>query len=147
MFRLAPLGLLVVLTSLLWSPFSSLAAAAKRPPPAVGRWNLAMTAPDGSTFPSWLELTFDTKSGELGGRFTGKVGRTRPLEKAAWSKKNELTFVVADPLTTTSRTYRAKIRFGMLEGTAEASGEPTFTLLGARPPKFPPAAAWPGANP
>jgi len=134
MLRLAPLGLIVVLTSLV----TSQAAAAKRPPPPVGRWNLAMTAPDGSTFPSWVELTFDTKTGALGGRFTGRVGRTRPLERAEWTKKQELVFAVADPLTTTSRTYRAKIRFGMLEGTAEATGEPTYAMLGARPPKFSP---------
>ncbi len=132
MLRLGSLGFVLLLATTLSAP----ARAAKRPPPAVGRWNLAMTTPDGSTFPSWLELTFDTKTGALDGRFTGRVGRTRPLDKVEWTKQNELVFAVNDPLTSTPRTYRAKIRFGMLEGTAEATGEPTFTLLGARPPKF-----------
>ena len=37
-------------------------------------------------------MTFDDQSGKLGGRLTGRAGRTRPLTRAEW-KKNELTFV------------------------------------------------------
>jgi hypothetical protein len=150
--RLAPLGLFLVIGALT----ATEAAAAGRPPPVVGRWNLAMTAADGSTFPSWLEVTFDSKSGALGGRLCGRFGRPRALGKVEW-KKNELTLVEAprpedaskpagkDGLAEASpahdatgapRTYKAKIRFGNLEGTAEAPGEPTWTLFGTRPPKF-----------
>jgi hypothetical protein len=174
MSRLAPLGLLVFLIGAL-TPTES--AAASRPPPVVGRWNLAVTAADGSTFPSWLELTFDTKTGKLEGRLCGRYGRPRPLAKAEW-KKNELTLVEspadggggqdrivtaqapqigkeagkeAPPppkaetgkdmgkpgaVATAPRTYKAKMRFGNLEGTAEAAGEPTWTIFGTRPPKF-----------
>jgi hypothetical protein len=140
--RLASLGLVVLLGALA----ATESAAASRPPPVVGRWNLAMTAADSSTFPSWLELTFDTKTGVLSGRLCGRQGRPRPLAKAEW-KKNELTLVEAplEPATTGKeaappppppRTYKAKIRFGNLEGTAEAAGEPTWTMFGTRPPKF-----------
>jgi hypothetical protein len=106
-----------------------------------------MTGADSSTFPSWLELTFDTKTGVLSGRLCGRQGRPRQLVKAEW-KKNELTLVEAPPPPPVAagkeappappppRTYKAKVRFGNLEGTAEAAGEPTWTLFGTRPPKF-----------
>ena len=151
MSRFPPSGLILlaslsVLAGTLTDPlFAREALAAKRPPPVVGRWNLTMTAPDGSTFPSWLELTFDTKSGDFGGRLVGRTGRPRSIEHAEW-KKNELSFSVppvvpaapaaSAPPAPPGRTYRAKVRFGMLEGTAEAAGEPTYTFLAARPPKF-----------
>jgi hypothetical protein len=138
MSRLAPLGLVVLLGALT----ATESAAASRPPPVVGRWNLAMTAADSTTFPSWLDLSFDTKTGVLSGRLCGRQGRPRQLARAEW-KKNELTLVEA-PLDTAKdappppapRTYKIKIRFGNLEGTAEAPGEPTWTLFGTRPPKF-----------
>jgi hypothetical protein len=164
MFRVAPFGLVILIGALI----STESAAVGRPPPVVGRWNLAVTAADGTTFPSWLELTFDTKTGALGGRFCGRYGRPHPLAKVEW-KKNELTLVEArsepgeaDPgdkdeagkdkdsagkpggkeagkeaaKDLPERIYKAKIRFGNLEGTAEASGAPTWTIFGTRPPKF-----------
>src|SRR4029453_18263708 len=56
------------------------AQAKRRPPPAVGRWNLTVTGPDGATFPSWLEITFDD-AGKLGGRLCGRVGVPRALAR------------------------------------------------------------------
>jgi Domain of Unknown Function (DUF1080) len=148
------LGLVLVLGALC---VTEVATAGRPAPPVVGRWNLTVTGPDGSSFPSWLELTHDTKTGVLTGRLCGRFGRARPLVKAEW-KKNELIFVADEtpapgtaasapapppetgaalrPAGAPARTYRGKIRFGNLEGTAEAPGEPTWTIFGSRPPKF-----------
>jgi hypothetical protein len=47
-------------------------------PPAVGRWDLRVTAPDGTAYPSWFEVE---RSGDraLVGRFVGRVGNARPI--------------------------------------------------------------------
>jgi hypothetical protein len=126
------LGLLVLVGTLISSPTT---AAVKRPPPIVGRWNLTMTAGDGTTFPTWLELSFDDKTGALGGRLCGRVGRAIPLERAEW-KRNELVFVSNPGGIGPPRTYRAKYKFGMLQGAAEAPGEDLWTLMGSRAPKL-----------
>lgn len=114
------------------------AGAARRPPPVVGRWNLTVTDVEGRTFPSWLELTADEK-GVLGGRLVRRAGRPVPLGKVEW-KKNELTFVDSDiepgAKTAVERTYKAKIRFGMLDGTATAAPGSAWTFLGSRSHKF-----------
>ena len=94
--KLARVGLVLAAVSILLPVLPHPAAAKKRPPPVVGRWNLNVTGPDGATFPSWLELTFDDQTGKLGGRLCGKTGRTRPLLKAEW-KKNEITFIDRQP--------------------------------------------------
>jgi hypothetical protein len=136
--KLARVGLVLAAVSVLLPVLPHPAAAKKRAPPVVGRWNLNVTGPDGATFPSWLEVTFDDQTGKLGGRLCGKTGRTRPLLKAEW-KKNEITFIDRQPEGTSEgeRTYRAKIRYGMLDGAASAAAGPSWTFLGARPPKFP----------
>ncbi|HEY0709227.1 MAG TPA: DUF1080 domain-containing protein, partial [Polyangia bacterium] len=137
--RLASLGFVLLLgtvnVTVVASGVSPASAASKRPPPVVGRWNLTVTAPDGSTFPTWLEISFDDKSGALGGRLCGRVGKALPLERAEW-KRNELVFVTSPGGMGAPRTYRAKVRFGMLQGAAEAPGEPLWTLMGARAPKL-----------
>src|SRR5215207_4178851 len=91
--RLASLGVVLLVGMVLGTVSPPPAtAASKRPPPVVGRWNLTMTSADGATFPTWLELSFDEKSGALGGRLCGRVGKAIPLERAEW-KRNELVFV------------------------------------------------------
>jgi hypothetical protein len=136
--KLARLGLVLAAVSVLLPVLPRPVAAKKRPPPVVGRWNLNVTGPDGASFPSWLELTHDDKTGKLGGRLCGRTGRAHPLLKVEW-KKNEVTFIgrPEEGSTGGERTYRAKIRFGMLDGAASAAAGPSWTFLGARPPKFP----------
>jgi hypothetical protein len=112
-------------------------AARGRPPPVVGRWNLTVTAADGATFPSWLEITFDD-AGKLGGRLCGRVGVAEPLSRVEW-KKNQLSFVDVDQNDQgrpVERLYRAKIAFGMLDGEISGPGGPPWSFIGARPPKF-----------
>jgi hypothetical protein len=136
--KLARLGLVLAAVSVLLPVLPRPVAAKKRPPPVVGRWNLNVTGPDGASFPSWLELTHDDKTGKLGGRLCGRTGRAHPLLKVEW-KKNEVTFIgrPEEGSTGGERTYRAKIRFGMLDGAASAAAGPSWTFLVARPPKFP----------
>ena len=136
--KLARVGLVLAAASVLLPVLPRPADAKKRPPPVIGRWNLTVTGPDGASFPSWLELTFDDQTGKLGGRLCGRTGRTRALLKAEW-KKNEVTFIERQAGGTSEgeRTYRAKIRYGMLDGAASAAAGPSWTFLGARPPKFP----------
>lgn len=136
--KLARLGLVLAAVSVVFAVLPPAVAAKKRPPPVVGRWNLSVTGPDGASFPSWLELTFDDQTGKLGGRLCGRTGRAHPLLKVEW-KKNEVTFIGRPDEGSTGgeRTYRAKIRFGMLDGAASAAAGPSWTFLGARPPKFP----------
>jgi hypothetical protein len=136
--KLARLGLVLAAVSVLLPVLPRPVAAKKRPPPVVGRWNLSVSGPDGASFPSWLELTFDDQTGKLGGRLCGKTGRAHPLLKVEW-KKNEVTFIDRPDEGSTGgeRTYRAKIRYGMLDGAASAATGPSWTFLGARPPKFP----------
>jgi hypothetical protein len=136
--KLARVGLVLAAVCAVFAVVPPAIAAKKRPPPVVGRWNLNVTGPDGASFPSWLELTFDDQTGKLGGRLCGKTGRARPLLKAEW-KKNEVTFIdrAAEGTKEGERTYRAKIRYGMLDGAASAAEGPSWTFLGARPPKFP----------
>ena len=114
------------------------ATAARRPPPVVGRWNLTVTDVEGRSFPSWLELTADEK-GVLGGRLVRREGRPTALGKVEW-KKNELTFVDSDlepgSKTAVERTYKAKMRFGMLDGTATSVPGSAWTFLGQRAHKF-----------
>jgi hypothetical protein len=112
-------------------------AARGRPPPVVGRWNLTVTEPDGSTFPSWLEITFDD-AGKLGGRMCGPVGVAEPLARVEW-KKNQLIFVDLERTSDggkVERMYKAKVTFGMLDGEVSGPGEPPRSFIGARPPKF-----------
>jgi hypothetical protein len=140
--KLARVGLAAFAVSVLLPVLHRPAALAKRrPPPVVGRWNLSVTGPDGAAFPSWLEITFDDQTGKLGGRICGRTGRTHPLLRAEW-KKNEIAFVDAEGEAAggkpaAERTYRAKIRYGMLDGAASAPGGPSWTFLGARAPRFP----------
>ena len=113
-------------------------AARGRPPPVVGRWNLTVTGEDGSTFPSWLEITFD-EEGKLGGRLCGRVGVAEPLARVEW-KKNQLTFVDVEKGSqgaTVERMYKAKMAYGMLDGEVTAGDAPPWSFIGARPPKFP----------
>jgi hypothetical protein len=51
-------------------------------PPVVGRWDLRVTAADGTVLPSWLEVQ---RSGArtLVGRFVGSVGSARPIGHVA----------------------------------------------------------------
>ncbi|MDF1502738.1 DUF1080 domain-containing protein [Roseisolibacter sp. H3M3-2] len=53
-------------------------------PPVVGRWDLKVAQPDGSTAPSWFEVT---RSGytALVGRFVHNVGSARPIGKVEWA--------------------------------------------------------------
>src|SRR5215213_1789488 len=90
--KLARVGLAVAAVSVLLPVLHRPAAAKRRPPPVVGRWNLSVSGPDGASFPSWLELTFDDQTGTIGGRITGRTGRTHPLLRAEW-KKNEIAFI------------------------------------------------------
>ena len=134
--RRAPLGLVLLFgTVFLLAASPRQASAARRPPPVVGRWNLTMTAADGTTFPGWLELSFDDKTGALAGRMCGRVGKALPLDRAEW-KRNELVFVSNPGGIGAPRTYRLKIRFGLLQGAGEAPGEQLWTLMGTRAPKF-----------
>jgi hypothetical protein len=128
-------ALLVLAVTAGWPP--AVSAARGRPPPVVGRWNLTVTGSDGSTFPSWLEITFDD-AGKLGGRLCGRVGVAEPLERVEW-KKNQLSFVRMEKADrgTVERLYKAKIAFGMLDGEASGPGGPPWSFIGARPPKFP----------
>ncbi|HEY0713221.1 MAG TPA: hypothetical protein VGF45_11145, partial [Polyangia bacterium] len=108
--RLAFLGLVLGPLLFLGTVFTAPAAvAAKRPPPVVGRWNLTVTSPDGAASPAWLEISFDEKTGVLGGRLCGRVGKATPLERAEW-KRNELVFVSNPGGLGAPRTYRAKLR-------------------------------------
>jgi hypothetical protein len=134
---LSRLTVFALIVPLLVAAVPSHAATRRRPPPAVGRWNLTVTGPDGTTFPSWLEITFDD-AGKLGGRLCGRVGVPRPLARVEL-KKNELTFVdiESQDKANIERIYRAKIRYGMLDGAASAPEGPAWTFLGARAPKFP----------
>jgi hypothetical protein len=112
-------------------------AARGRPPPVVGRWNLTVTEADGSTFPSWLEITFDD-AGKLGGRLCGRVGVAEPLARVEW-KKNQLIFVDRERTSeggNVERLYKAKLAFGMLDGEMSAPGGPPRAFIGSRPPKF-----------
>ena len=159
--RLAPLGLLLLIGAV----YSTESAAAKRPPPVVGRWNLTVTAAGRHHVPVLARADLRHQDRRAG----------RPNDRARWSgptrwrkvewKKNELIFVDAPgdrpgrwrpdsdwpgpddgshsgptgkqtPALDPPRTYRAKIRFGNLEGTSEAPDQPTWTMFGARPPKF-----------
>jgi hypothetical protein len=112
------------------------AASRRRPPPVVGRWNLTVTDAEGRSFPSWLELTFDDQ-GALGGRLVRRKGRPVPLTKVEW-KKNELTFVDVETegAAPVERTYRAKMRYGMLDGTATVTPGSAWTFLGNRSNHF-----------
>jgi hypothetical protein len=133
--RRAVLALVVLAAGASATPVS---AARGRPPPVVGRWNLTVTGADGSTFPSWLEITFD-EAGKLGGRLCGRVGVAEPLARVEW-KKNQLIFVdveKGDKGATVERMYKAKMAFGMLDGEASGPNGPPWSFIGARPPKFP----------
>lgn len=133
MRRVAPLGLLGLLALAVTIVFAPSALAKKRPPPVVGRWNLRITAPDGSLYPSWLDLEADDDA-NLTGRFCGRTGRAMPLAKIDW-KKNELTFVETEA-PNIERIYKAKIRFGVLEGTVSTPGTPELNFLAERAPKL-----------
>jgi hypothetical protein len=133
--RSIPLAAAFALTGLLPPP--ALAARARTPPPVVGRWNLTVTGADGSTFPSWLEITFG-EDGKLGGRLCGREGVPEPLARVEW-KKNQLLFVDLDRSPKgdqVERLYRAKMAFGMLDGEAIAPGGRSWSFIGSRPPKF-----------
>jgi hypothetical protein len=130
-------ALAAALTCLGSLPVSARAARGRPPPPVVGRWNLTLTGADGSTFPSWLEITFDD-AGKLGGRLCGRVGVAEPLARVEW-KKNQLTFVDVDRTADgakVERLYRAKINFGMLDGEVSGPTGPLWSFIGSRPPKF-----------
>ena len=75
------LGYVVATTCLLTS---SLAGQASAPPPAVGTWDLTLTAPDGRPLPSWLEVHV-SGNGVLVGRFQGVVGSVRPISRLTYA--------------------------------------------------------------
>ena len=66
--------------SLAFLVLSAAPAAAQAPaqPAVIGRWNMVVTAPDGTRYPSWLEIS---KSGHatLVGRIVHRVGSSRPI--------------------------------------------------------------------
>jgi hypothetical protein len=59
---------------------TSLSAQEAAPPPAVGTWDLTLTARDGRPLPSWLEVHV-SGNGVLVGRFQGVVGSIRPISR------------------------------------------------------------------
>ena len=129
--RAASLGLVLLVATIFPAP----SFAGRRGPPVVGRWNLTVTAPDGSTFPSWVEISHD--KGRLSGRICNATGRTRELERVVW-RKNQVTFVDSQVKDgeTYQRVYTAKIRFGILDGTASSDKASSWSFLGTRAPKF-----------
>ena len=64
-------------------------------------------------------------------------GRPVTLSKVEW-KKNELTFVdvESEGATPVERTYKAKMRYGMLDGTAAVIPGSAWTFLGNRSNHF-----------
>jgi len=54
----------------------ALAVPAGESDPVLGRWDVTVSAPDGSQFPSWFDIALRTEN-ELMGRMVGRFGSTR----------------------------------------------------------------------
>jgi hypothetical protein len=113
-------------------------------PPVVGRWDLTVTQPDGSTAPSWLEVS---RSGytALVGRFVHNVGSSRPVSQVQWAD-GTFRFAVPPQWEQGQAEFRVEGRldgetlrgtFTLPDGTRrEWTGRRAPTLRRAAPPRW-----------
>ncbi len=107
------------------------------PPGILGRWDL--TIGDGANaYPSWLEVT--EKDGLLTGRFVGRFGSARPIEKVAF-ENGQLNF----SLPAQYEKSKADMVFvatlspagDKLTGTTKSEEGSELTWVGVRAPALP----------
>jgi hypothetical protein len=111
------------------------AAAAKKVPAVVGRWNLTIKGSDGLLFPSWLEVTVEGDS--LAGRLCGRFGSAHSLPRVEFAR-NELVFtdMVDHEGQKKERVYRARVKGGKLQGISTLQDETPWSFTAVRAPKL-----------
>jgi hypothetical protein len=100
--------------------------------PFLGRWDLALKAPDGDK-PSWLEV--QQQGGQLKARFTGRWGNARPLPKVEVSD-GRITFVSPkeEEESKSDLVFQGQLSGQQLNGTVNGPDGNTWQWIGVRAP-------------
>ena len=117
----------------------SITAAAQTNKAFLGRWDLALKAPD-REYPSWLELS--EADGKLTAQFVGRWGNARPLPRVEIAN-GILTFVSPKEEEESKRdmVFQGKLTGETLSGTLDAPDGTSWTWTGKRAPALKPAEA------
>ncbi len=137
--------ILAVLACLYFSSLPASTAADEEDPyvlqaaPALaGRWDLTVTADDGSTYPSWLEVE---RSGyrTLTGRYVGQFGSARPVAKVHFESRRG-TFHFSIPPQWERRTedirFEGRLEDDVIHGTTTDDAGRTIHWKGVRAPSL-----------
>lgn len=103
--------------------FFSVSSRAQKTDRVMGRWDMTVTTSDGTSYPSWFEIT---REGEkLAGRFVGRTGSQRPLKSVDFADgKLTLTLPIQFESRTTDMLFTARFVGRNLEGeTTDAEGK------------------------
>ncbi|MDX2032479.1 MAG: DUF1080 domain-containing protein [Blastocatellia bacterium] len=104
----------------------------------LGRWDLTVLGTD-APYSSWLEVT--REGGKLSGRFVGRFGSARPIQKIEF-KDGALNFSLPRQYENmkVDLVFAGTLAGGKLAGTTNGEDGATLKWTGVRAPALPPAA-------
>ncbi|MEW6209159.1 MAG: DUF1080 domain-containing protein [Acidobacteriota bacterium] len=104
--------------------FFTASSQAQRADRVTGRWNMTVTTADGTSYPSWFEIT--REGDKLAGRFVGRTGSQRPLKSVEFrDNKLTLTLPIQYEQRSTDLIFTGRFVGRNLEGeTRDAEGKP-----------------------
>jgi len=113
---------------------TSLSAQLPGQPPIVGKWDLTLTAPDGRSLPSWLEV-HQSGTHTLVGQMVGVVGSVRPISQVLFAS-DTMRFALPPQWESGDSDFQFSGVFanGTLSGTVVTPDGAHFTWTAVRAP-------------